>query len=121
MVLRALVTMDWNGVTNGYREVASGLCNWLYSSSSRLVCISMVGYGEELMFSDVVVSTENDVFTWTKKAGDLYHVTGRLSSGKRFKRMVFVNFYHARAFNVWNGTLWLVRNGKRKRVMRWFN
>jgi len=57
---------------------------------------------------------------WTHKKGDKYHVTGTDVRGKRFK-IVTSNPIHADAINVYNGTLWGIRDGKRRIIRRIFN
>ena len=49
-----------------------------------------------------------------------YHVTGTDARGKRFK-IVTPSYMHAMGINVYNGSVWEVRNGKRKRIKRVFN
>lgn len=58
--------------------------------------------------------------TWYHEAGDKYHVTGVDRDGKRFK-LVYENYYMANAINLWRGSVWLVRNGKRHLVKRVYN
>ena len=47
-----------------------------------------------------------------------YEVTGVDRAGKRFK-IVTSNPIHAFGINVWKGTLWLVREGKRTMIQRY--
>jgi len=47
-----------------------------------------------------------------------YHVTGRYyNSTKRFS-MVYSNLFYAMSINIWNGSVWEVRAGKRKLIKR---
>lgn len=54
---------------------------------------------------------------WTHMTGDAYHVTGKTVHGKRFK-IVTENPHHALGINLWRGSVWLVREGKRRLVKR---
>ena len=61
------------------------------------------------------------MITWIEQAGDKYHVTGRDRKGKRFKTIITDNWYYAKAINVYNGSVWLVRDGKRRLLKRVYN
>jgi hypothetical protein len=54
------------------------------------------------------------------KAGDGYHITGVDCKGRRFKK-VTSHIHYALAHNVWRGTLWQVRGGKRTKIHGWYN
>lgn len=54
---------------------------------------------------------------WEQLDGDAYLVTGLDRAGKRF-RIKTSNWAHARGINVWRGSKWLVRAGKRYLVQR---
>jgi len=55
--------------------------------------------------------------SWLPKPGDTYLVTGIDRSEKRFS-MTFKQWLHARSINVWQGSRWLVRDGKRHLIQR---
>lgn len=57
---------------------------------------------------------------WTHVPGDTYLVTGVDRSGKRFKRTTDCWGYAA-GINLWRGTRWLVRGGKRFRIQAIYN
>lgn len=57
---------------------------------------------------------------FTHQKGDAYVITGVDCAGRRFTRHTD-NPHYAMGFNVWRGTLWQVRGGKRRRVHRWWN
>ena len=59
--------------------------------------------------------------TWTHQEGDTYVITGRNVKGKRFAPILFSNPNLIRCYNVYRGTCWLVRDGKRIRVQTWYN
>lgn len=61
------------------------------------------------------------MITWTHQTGDVYHVTGILQSGRRFKCIVTDNPHHALGINLYRGTVWVMRNGKRTLVKRVWN
>jgi hypothetical protein len=44
---------------------------------------------------------------------DSFIVTGILTNGKRFEAMHIKNVYHAFGINLWKGSVWLLRDGKR--------
>jgi hypothetical protein len=58
--------------------------------------------------------------TWTHQAGDRYVVTGVTRDGQRF-RQEWTNPMHALMINLWQGSVWLVRDGKRRLIKRVFN
>jgi len=49
---------------------------------------------------------------WDHKEGDQYIVTGKDRSGRRF-RLFYKNWIMADGINLWSGSKWLVRDGKR--------
>lgn len=54
------------------------------------------------------------------KTGDKYHVTGVDLNGRRFK-IVTDNPHWALAINVYRGTVWQVRDGRRRIIRRIYN
>ncbi len=58
--------------------------------------------------------------TFTHQPGDRYLITGKRADGKRFRKEMG-NPHYALAHNVYRGTLWQVRDGKRTRVHTWHN
>jgi len=54
--------------------------------------------------------------------GDKFLVTGLLyNSNRRFKAMTFNNWAQARSINLWRGSRWILRNGKRILVETVYN
>jgi uncharacterized protein YwbE len=51
------------------------------------------------------------------QAGDTYLVTGKLVRGKKFA-LKTNNPLHAFGINLWNGRVWLVRNGAKTLLKR---
>jgi len=49
-----------------------------------------------------------------------YHVTGVTKLGHRFK-LVYSDFITAMCINLWKGSVWEVKNGKRKLIKRVMN
>lgn len=49
-----------------------------------------------------------------------YHVTGVTVNGRRF-RMIYSSCYWAMGINLWRGSVWEVKDGKRKLVKRVWN
>ena len=60
------------------------------------------------------------MISWTSEPGDLYIVTGVTVSGKRFAK-VFHTWLMASGINLYRGSKWLVRGGKRKLIVRVYN
>jgi hypothetical protein len=59
-------------------------------------------------------------YTWDNLPGDRYLVTGIDRAGKRF-RIDTASFQHANGINVWHGTKWLLRDGKRWKLWDVYN
>lgn len=55
--------------------------------------------------------------TITLQPDDRFLITGRRVCGKKF-RIVTSNAMHAFGINLFDGNIWLVRNGKRKLLQR---
>lgn len=55
--------------------------------------------------------------TWTHEQGDSYLVTGVDRRGRRFA-IRCATWLHASGINVWRGSKWLLRDGKRKLLQR---
>lgn len=66
------------------------------------------------------ISISDGIATWEPLPGDSYLVTGTTRSGKRF-RFVTPNWHVAAAINVWRGTYWLQRDGRRYKIQSRFN
>jgi hypothetical protein len=47
-----------------------------------------------------------------------YVITGKDRSGKRFEPIYTKTPQH---YNIWNGTLWYQKEGKRKKIKEYFN
>lgn len=58
--------------------------------------------------------------TWDAMPGDTYEITGVDCYGKRFKR-AGMTWAYCQACNIWCGTRWLRRNGKRHKIQEVFN
>lgn len=56
-------------------------------------------------------------FEWTHKVTDRYLVTGRTVNGRPF-RQLHHNPYIALSINLYDGRVWLIRQGKRILVKR---
>lgn len=60
------------------------------------------------------------MISWTHRHSDLYVVTGILTNGKRFA--LTTRFWsHASGINLYRGSKWLYRGGKRKLIIRVYN
>lgn len=60
------------------------------------------------------------IVTWDYCERDSYLVTGITRSGKRF-RFACPKWSVAAAINVWRGTYWLQRDGRRYKIQSRFN
>lgn len=58
----------------------------------------------------------NGAAHWADEPGDVYVVTGVLPNGKRFKPIRTTSWQHAYSINLYRGTKWLERNGKRYKL-----
>lgn len=67
-----------------------------------------------------IITCDAGVISWTQETGDKYVVTGVDRRGKRF-RITTNSWLHARGINLWRGTKWLERAGKRYMLTRVFN
>jgi len=68
-------------------------------------------------FTDNPFSVRNGQVSWVHMQGDLYIVTGVDCSGKRFRK-IYENWKMAHGINVWSGSKWLLRGGKRWLISR---
>jgi len=65
--------------------------------------------------------TTNTTYQDIQDYFDSFVITGVLYRGKRFKAIHTKNFSHAMAINLWNGSVWGVKDGKRQRLKRVMN
>ena len=68
----------------------------------------------------MLTRTSNGEVTWTHQPGDLYICTGVTTSGKRF-RFITSHWSAANGINIFRGTKWLLRDGKRHIIQRCYN
>lgn len=66
------------------------------------------------------IKTENGVTSWDMHPDDKYLVTGVDRNGKRF-RIEGNHWSYLSHINLWRGTKWLIRNGKRYKISTVFN
>ena len=64
---------------------------------------------------DPDIQKQDGKVTWTHRPGDEYLVTGKDVKGKRF-RIRTSNWVHADGINLFNGSVYLIREGKRTLV-----
>lgn len=55
--------------------------------------------------------------SWLQEPGDKYVVTGVDTTGRRFS-ITCGSWFYARGVNVWRGTKWLKRDGRRSLICR---
>lgn len=51
--------------------------------------------------------------SWSTQDGDTYQATGILRSGRRMEPITSSHWHYINGLNIWRGTKWLVRDGKR--------
>lgn len=61
------------------------------------------------------IEMHNGEASWVQVAGDQYLATGKDRNGKRFRIMSRLWSY-IDGLNLWNGTKWLIRNGKKYKI-----
>ena len=66
------------------------------------------------------ITTQGSATWWVNAPGDKYLVTGVDTAGKRFKK-TFDNWFSAKAINVYRGSRWLLRGGRRWLIQRIYN
>lgn len=66
------------------------------------------------------MTTHKTPFAWTHELTDRYVVTGYTRNGKRF-RQIHSNPYWAFGVNLYRGSVWLLRDNKRKLLKRVWN
>lgn len=59
----------------------------------------------------------NGIHEWTALAGDMYMATGKDRNGKRFN-IKSHSWMYIRGINVWRGSKWLLRDGRRWLIQR---
>jgi hypothetical protein len=57
----------------------------------------------------------------TIQQGDKFIVTGRYYHSTKHFSMIFDSWHYAKAINLWNGSRWLLRDGKRTLIERVYN
>lgn len=58
---------------------------------------------------------------WQHQEGDIYVATGVLVNGRRFKPIRSSSWRHIQQINLYRGTKWLERDGKRYRIQTVWN
>lgn len=66
------------------------------------------------------INRTGGVASWDQQAGDQYVVTGRTRDGRRF-RQTWSSWRQASGINLWRGSKWLLREGKRYLISRTTN
>lgn len=70
--------------------------------------------------NNFTLRSQNGYLQWNHLPTDQYMATGVDRNNKRVK-IVSDNYDYIRGLNLWRGTKWLVRNGKRHRIETVFN
>ena len=60
-----------------------------------------------------ITKNSDGTIEWKNMEGDKYIVTGILVNGNRFPARTFNSWRHASMINLYRGTKWLERDGKR--------
>ena len=75
---------------------------------------------ESLMASPFTINVETRTKEWEEQAGDYYLVTGQDRAGKRFRTRCNT-WQQGAGINGWQGSKWVVRNGKKWLITRVYN
>ena len=67
------------------------------------------------------IEFHEDQAYWNHKEGDLYVCTGVNTRGKRMKPIYTNDWFHASCINLYRGNKWLLRDGKRYRIVSVYN
>lgn len=67
-----------------------------------------------------ITKHKDGTISWDSMQGDCYLATGVTRDGKRF-RTSSADYRFIRCINLWRGTKWLVRNGKRYKLQSVYN
>lgn len=67
--------------------------------------------------ASIIQTNADGTKTWFHTAGDRYQVTGIDRNSRRFVK-TYDNWFWARAINMWHGSRWLLRDGKRILISR---
>ena len=59
--------------------------------------------------------------TWVHQEGDKYVVTGTCRDGSKIDPRTFDSYQWARCINLWRGTRWLLRAGRRYKLQTVYN
>lgn len=65
--------------------------------------------------TNFALRSENGYLQWNHLPTDKYMATGVDRNNKRF-RIVSNSYDYIRGLNLWRGTKWLIRDGKRHRI-----
>jgi hypothetical protein len=71
--------------------------------------------------SNEIISRANGQVEWTHQAGDYYEVSGVDRDGRRFATIRSESWGYAAGINLYQGTKWLVRDGRRYLIVRVYN
>lgn len=78
------------------------------------------GYGDGSAPSSPITRLPDGTATWVVQPGDKYVVTGVTRDGRRF-RQTCGTWFQARCVNLWRGSKWLLRDGRRYLLSRTWN
>lgn len=77
----------------------------------------IIAHDSSFDFCPFFINKETGRKSWSSMQGDKYHVTGVDQDGKRFK-LVYDKWAWAAGVNLWRGSKWLVRGGRRWLIER---
>ncbi len=66
------------------------------------------------------ITFANGQASWSSRPGDSFLITGKDRNGKRF-RIESISWRYTVGINLWRGTKWLIRDGKRFKISTVYN
>ena len=71
-------------------------------------------------FADVRLHDDGTI-SWQPRPDDVFVITGTYSNGARFRPFRTRHWSYAQGVNLYRGTIWLERDGRRKRIRQVWN
>ena len=75
---------------------------------------------KKLKLESPIKKASDGTVMWHKEPGDMFIVTGVDRNGKRFSKQ-YSDWFSAHCINLWRGTKYLLRNGRRFKIVSVYN